>query len=161
MLGILLAAALASASPAPGHCLDSFLAVGQPIAPPRDVARRVEHSKSDRVVRIDVLIEPALARDRSIEHAPMVGFLYVTERRDFLFGTRTRANVDAAVKPTVREIYAASSTATAGQLRALLARQNGNAIVYLASPLKLLRGLGLRAAPCAVLRDPAAATKRN
>ena len=35
MLGILLAAALASASPAPGHCLDSFLAVGQPIAPPR------------------------------------------------------------------------------------------------------------------------------
>ncbi len=138
--------ALGTPAPAlPAHCLDSFLGVGEPLAPPRDVLRRVERTKPDRIVRIDALIAQKIAG------TPIVGFVYVSQGREAFFGTRTRRNEDARVRPLVRQIYTASSTASQAQVQALLRHQDGNAIVYLARPLKLLRGLGLRAARCAVL----------
>ena len=142
------AAASATATPPASstRCLDSFLRVGQPIARPVDVAqRKVSNPKPDYVIRTDVLVAPKLP------NVPMVGFLYVTHERSAFFSTRERANIDPSVHQIIREIYAASTVATAEQLQSLLDHQNGNAIVYLPRALKLLRSLDLRAARCAVL----------
>ena len=132
------------------HCLDSFLAVGQGIARPIDVALgRPSNPKPDFVIRTDLLVAPQLAK------TPLVGFLYVTRESNAFFSTRERKNIDPAVLPIVRELYAASTTATSTQLDTLLARQNGNAVVFLPRALALLRSLKLRAAPCVVLAKTA------
>jgi len=137
-----------SAMPAPagngGHCLDSFLAAGQRIAPPGDVSRGVQHTKADRIIRVDIVQAKTLPGD------PMVGFLYVTEQGSVLFSTREQKNVEPRVVPLIREIFAAASTATASQLLRLLQHQNGNAVLYLRRPMFLKR-LSLRALPCVVL----------
>ncbi len=127
-----------------GHCLDSFLGAGQRIAPPNDVVRHVQHTKPDRIVRVDIVQAKALSGD------PIVGFLYVTEQGNVLFSTRQRVNIEQRVAPLIREIFAAASTATAAQLTALLDHQNGNAVLYLRRPMFLKR-LPLRALPCVVL----------
>ncbi len=156
---LVMAAALASALPASsGRCLDSFLAAGQPIAPANDVVRGVQHTKPDRVIRVDIVQAKSLRGD------PMVGFLYVTEQGNVLFSTRQRANIEPAVTPLIREIFAAASTATAAQLARLLEHQNGNAVLYLRRP-EFLKRLPLRALPCVVLSAnaarPSSAKKRN
>jgi hypothetical protein len=141
------AAAPKPASPAPHaanrtHCLDSFLAVGQPVARPLDIAlQRVSNPKPDFVIRIDLLVAPKLPK------TPLVGFLYFTRESTVFFSTRERARIDPAVTSIVRELYAASTTATSAQLDTLLARQNGNAVVFLPRALRLLRSLHLRTAP--------------
>ncbi|MBC5798560.1 MAG: hypothetical protein GIX03_03645 [Candidatus Eremiobacteraeota bacterium] len=127
-----------------GHCLDSFLAAGQPIAPPADVSRGVQHTRPDRVIRVDIVQAKTLPGD------PMVGFLYITEQGSVLFSTRQQKNVEPRVVPLIREIFAAASTATASQLLHLLQHQNGNAVLYLRHPMFLKR-LPLRALPCVVL----------
>ncbi len=130
----------------PTHCLDSFLAVGTPLARPLDIALgKVSNPKPDYVIRTDFLIAPKL------EKSPIVGYLYITHESNAFFSTRERKNVDPAVQPLIRDIYAASTTATKPELDALLARQDGNAVVFLPRALRLLRSLDLRAAPCVVL----------
>jgi hypothetical protein len=147
----LVAAVSAPATPAPSaRCLDSFLSVGQPIARPLDVAQsKVSDAKPDYVIRTDILVAPKLP------NTPMVGFLYITHERSAFFSTRQRASIDPTVHQIIREIYAASTMATAAQLQALLDHQNGNAIVYLPRALKLLRSLDLKAARCVVLQKGA------
>lgn len=145
---VLLAAATpaVSASPEPRRCIDSFLSVGQPVARPLDVAqRKVSNAKPDYVIRTDILVAPKL------DKTPMVGYLYITRENNAFFSTRTRKNIDPAVEPLIREIYAASTTATSAQLDTLLARQDGNAIVFLPRALRVLRSLDLKAASCVVL----------
>jgi len=127
-----------------GHCLDSFLAAGQRIAPPHDVLRGVQNTKPDRIIRVDIVQAKALPGD------PIVGFLYVTEQGNVLFSTRQLKNIEQRVTPLIREIFAAASTATASQLTRLLEHQNGNAVLYLRHPMFLKR-LPLRALPCVVL----------
>jgi len=138
--------AMTVAEPAPPsattRCLDAFLPIGAPLVPPTTVARGVEHTVPSRVVRIALLIAPKLPQ------APLVGFLYITASNDVWFGTRTRAKANPDVAPIVREIFAASSTATSAQLRAMLRAQDGNAVLFLARPLRLLKGLGLVTLPC-------------
>ena len=139
---------LAAASPPPSNgsqCSDSFLALGAPMVRPSDVARGIEHTAPERVVRISILVAPNVAG------APIVGYLYITSGRSVFFGTRRHDQIDPAAVPLIREIYAASSTATASQLNGLLAHQNGNAILYLAQPLRLLKRLGLGAVRCIAL----------
>lgn len=127
-----------------GHCLDSFLAAGQQIAPPSDVSRGVQHTKPDRIIRVDIV------QAKTLPGNPIVGFLYVTEQGSVLFSTREQKNVEPRVVPLIREIFAAASTATASQLLHLLQHQNGNAVLYLRQPMFLKR-LPLRALPCVVL----------
>jgi hypothetical protein len=131
-----------------GHCLDSFLAAGQPLAPPADVLRGVQHTRPDRVIRVDVV------QAKTLPGNPIVGFLYVTEQGSVLFSTRQQKNVEPRVVPLIREIFAAASTATAAQLLHLLQHQNGNAVLYLRHPFFLKR-LPVQAVPCVVLsRNP-------
>jgi hypothetical protein len=132
--------------PAGTHCLDSFLAVGQPIARQIDVVEgKVTNPKPDYVIRIDLLVAP----DRPM--APLIGFLYITREENVFFSTRERAAIDPGAKPLIREIFAASTTATSSELDTLLAKQNGNAVVYLPRALRTLRSLNLKAASCAIL----------
>lgn len=142
------AAVLAAATPvaaAGSHCSDSFLTLAAPIARPSDVARGIEHTAPERIVRISLLVAPNVAG------TPVVGYLYITSGKSVFFGTRRHDQIDPAAAPLIREIYAASSTATAAQLSGLLARQDGNAILYLRQPLRLLKRLGLGAVRCVVL----------
>ncbi len=144
---LLLAAALASPSPSPAqesHCLDSFYGVGALFVAPEDVARGVQNSRPDRIIRVDVV------QAKSLHDTPIVGFLYISQADRVLFSTRKRKNIDPAVAPLIREIYAAASTATAPQLNRLLERQDGNAVLYLRNP-QFLKRLPLRALPCVVL----------
>ncbi len=136
----------AAGAPQSTHCLDSYLGVGTPIARPRDVLLgRVSNPKPDYVIRTDLLLAPKL------EKTPIVGYLYITRESNAFFSTRERKSIDPAVKPLVRDIYAASTTASKAELDALLAHQNGNAVVFLPRALRLLRSLDLRAARCVVL----------
>ncbi len=156
-LSLILAASVAARTPPPaypskqirpqarsGHCLDSFLAAGQRIAPPNDVQRGVQHTRADRIVRVDIVQAKSLAGN------PIVGFLYISEKGNVLFSTRRRVNIEQRVAPLILEIFAAASTATATQLKALLNHQDGNAVLYLRHPFFLKR-LPVRALPCVVL----------
>ena len=144
---LLLAAALASPAASPAqesYCLDSFYAVGSLFVAPEDVARGVQHSQPDRIIRVDIV------QAKSLRDTPIVGFLYVSQADRVLFSTRKRKNIDPAVVPLIHEIYAAASTATAAQLNRLLERQDGNAVLYLRNP-QFLKRLPLRALPCVVM----------
>ncbi len=133
----------AAPSPAAGtRCLDAYLPLGAPLVPPATVAHGIEHTVPSRVVRIAFLVAPKLPK------VPLVGFLYITSTNDVWFGTQTRARANPDVAPIVREIFAASSTATSAQLQRMLRAQDGNAVLFLAQPLRLLKGLGLATLPC-------------
>ncbi|MDQ2909286.1 MAG: hypothetical protein M3R44_08060 [Candidatus Eremiobacteraeota bacterium] len=162
LLSLLFAATVAAAAPSPSHnfhgqirppatsgrCLDSFLAAGQRIAPPNDVSRGVQHTRADRIIRVDIV------QAKSFPGNPIVGFLYISEQGNVLFSTRRRQNIQQRVTPLILEIFAAASTATAAQLRALLNHQDGNAVLYLRHPFFLKR-LPVRAIPCVVLSKDA------
>ncbi len=139
MLVSALVAALATSAHA--RCMDSYLALGMhQQRPARETAGgRAAETAADTIRAIDEVITPP---------GHVIGFLYVTADGGRFFGTRTHALEPADGKPYVRRIFLRDGLVPRSQLDAILATQDGNAVIYVPNEARLFSALQLTTKAC-------------